>query len=125
MTSLNILEIFKQIKKKQKINHKDKYKNNFSIKKSVINTNEGKKPLLKFQYIMLTKLINSNKTFMGDQSHALYYNHCFDENIKIGKFLYNMILLKKNENVYQINCTTGKIRQIIYKKKINLKKRKR
>ena len=124
MTSLNILEIFKQIKKNQKINYKEKYKNHFIIKKSVINTNEGKKPLLKFQYIMLTKLINSNKTFMGDQSNVLYYNHCFDENKKIGNFLYNMILLK-NENVYQINCTTGKIRQIIYKKKINLKKRKR
>ena len=72
---------------------------------------------------MLNKLINSNKTFIGDQSHSLYFNYCFNEDLKVGNYLYNMILLK-NGCVYQINCTTGKIRQIIYKKQIILKKEK-
>ena len=48
MTLISISDIFKQIKKNQKINYKDKYKNHFKIKNSYINTDEGKKNCLDF-----------------------------------------------------------------------------
>ena len=117
-------DIYKSINQKQKINYNDKVKRNYNITTSKIETDEGLKKLFKLQYYMLYKLINSNITFMSDQSNVLYYNYCFDENVKIGDFYYNMILTK-DEKVFLYNNDTGKIRQIYYSKKLNLKKRKR
>ena len=70
-------EIYKSINQKQKINYNDKVKRYYNITTSKIETDEGLKKLFKLQYHMLYKLINSNITFMSDQSNVLYYNYCF------------------------------------------------
>lgn len=114
--------ILNNINYNQKINFNDKSKIYYKIIYSKIKINNKYKKLYKFQYDMLFKLINSRKTFMSNQSNVLYYEHCFNKNIKFGNYNYNMILTK-NEKIFLINIDTGKIRNIIYKKKLVIKKK--
>ena len=110
--------ILNNIHNNQKINYDYKPKKIYNIINSKIKIKNKYKKLYKLQYDMLFKLINSRKTFMSNQSHVLYYDHCFSKDIKIGNYYYNM-LLTKNEKVFLINIDTGKVRNIIYKKKLN------
>lgn len=102
--------------------HKDDY---IEITYSKIETDNGRKSLYPFQYRMLKQIINNSKTYLSNQSHALYGNYYFARDIKSGDFYYNMVLLE-NGKVYLHNVTTGKFRRISYTLKQRIsKKRKR
>ena len=97
----------------------------FKIIDSRIETDDGLKRTYWYQYTMLNQIINNRKTYLSNQSHALYGDYCFSKSRKIGKFEYNMILLE-NSHVYLYNLTTGTFRRIHYDMEQNVsKKRKR
>ena len=116
---------FKSIPRSAKVDS-DGYVNNcFKIFNARIDTDNGVKNVYNYQYEMLNLIINNRKTYLSNQSYALYGNYCFNKSRKIGKFQYNMILLE-NSHVYLYNLTTGTLRRIYYdlEKKVS-RKRKR
>ena len=109
------LRKFNEIAEKTQIRiEKRKSKNDYlGITYSKIETDNGRQSLRAFQYKMLVQIINNSKTFLSNQSHALYGNYYFEEDVKSRKFFYNMVLLENGE-VYLHNVTTGKFRRISY-----------
>jgi len=97
----------------------------FKIINSRIEADNGLKRTYWYQSTMLNQIINNKKTYLSNQSHALYGDYCFSKSRKIGKFEYNMIILE-NSHVYLYNLTTGTFRRIHYDMEQNVsKKRKR
>lgn len=116
---------FDSIGRNEMIDSKGYARGYFKIIDSRIETDDGLKRTYWYQYTMLNQIINNRKTYLSNQSHALYDNYCFSKSRKIGKFEYNMILLE-NSHIYLYNVTTGTFRRIHYDMEQNVsKKRKR
>ena len=116
---------FNEINPKTMIKLDEYIKDYFRITECKIETDNGPRRLYSYQYNMLYRIINSKKTYLSNQSHALYGNYYFEKSKKVGKFNYNMILLENGE-IYLYNMTTGTFRRIYYdiKQKVS-RKRKR
>ena len=104
---------FREINPKTMIKSNESIENYFKITQCRIETDNGLRRLYAYQYSMLFRIINSRKTYLSNQSHALYGNYYFEKPRKVGKFEYNMILLE-NYEIYLHNITTGMFRRIYY-----------
>ena len=116
---------FKSIPRSAEVDSNGYVNDCFKIFNARIDTDNGVKTVYNYKYKILNVLINNRKTYLSNQSYALYGNYCLSKSRKIGKFQYNMILLE-NSHVYLYNLTTGTLRRIYYdlEKKVS-RKRKR
>jgi hypothetical protein len=115
---------FLQINPKSVIKSNESIKDYFTVTYSKIETDNGLRRLYSYQYTMLIRIINSVKTYLSNQSHALYGNYYLENSVKIGKFEYNMILLE-NGKIYLHNLTTSKFREIHYKMEHKVSRKRR
>jgi hypothetical protein len=106
------------------IKSNESIKENFTVTYSKIETDNGLRRLYGYQHSMLTRIINSTKTYISNQSHALYSNYKLEKPLKVGDFEYNMLLLENSE-IYLHNITTSKFRRIHYKMKYNGSRKRR
>ena len=120
-----IKQKFRDISKNAMIDSKGYIRGYFKISDCRIETDDGVKRTYWYQYTMVNQIINNRKTYLSNQSHALYGDYCFSKSRKIGQFEYNMILLE-NSHIYLYNLTTDRVRRIHYDMEQNTSnKRKR
>ena len=110
--TFSLIDFFKTIPNNCKIVKEDYYKY-FKIKNCKIETDNGIKDAFWFQLKMVNEIVNNRKTFLSNQSNALYGNYCFRKNRKINRFVYNMLLLE-DSSIYLYNVSTKKFRRIYY-----------
>ena len=110
--SFSLIDFFKTIPNTCKIVKED-YHKYFKIKNCKIETDNGIKDAFWFQLKMVNEIVNNRKTFLSNQSNALYGNYCFRKNRKINRFIYNMLLLE-DSSIYLYNVSTKKFRRIYY-----------